>query len=64
VIRSRKIRWAKHVALVEKMRNAHKIIVGNLKGRSYSEDLGVDGMNLRGIGWEVVYWMHLTQYRN
>jgi hypothetical protein len=24
------------------MRNAYKILVGNLKGRDYSEDLGVD----------------------
>jgi hypothetical protein len=25
------------------MRNAFKILVGNLKGRDYSEELGVDG---------------------
>jgi hypothetical protein len=25
------------------------------------EDLGVDGMDLRKIGWEVVNWIHLPQ---
>jgi len=37
----------------------------NLKGRDYSEDLGIDGkkiltMDLRKIEWEVVDWMHLA----
>jgi hypothetical protein len=26
-----------------KIRNAYNILVGNLKGRNHSEDLGVDG---------------------
>jgi hypothetical protein len=28
---------------MRKMRNAYKILVENLKGRSHSEDLGIDG---------------------
>jgi hypothetical protein len=39
----------------------------NVKGRDHSEDLGVDGKNirldLRGIGWEGVDGMHLAQER-
>jgi hypothetical protein len=27
----------------EAVRNAYKILVGNLKGRDHSEDLGIDG---------------------
>jgi hypothetical protein len=43
-IKSRRMRWAEHVAPMGKMRNAHKILIGNLKGSGYSEDLGVDRM--------------------
>jgi hypothetical protein len=40
----------------------------NLKGRDFSEDLGVDGkisirMDLREIGWEFIEWMYLVQDR-
>jgi hypothetical protein len=40
-----------------------------LKGRDYSEDLGVEGeynirMYLREIGWEVVDCIHLAQGKN
>jgi hypothetical protein len=38
-----------------KMKNAYKLFSENLKGRDHTEDLGVDGDNiridLRGIGW-------------
>jgi hypothetical protein len=39
-----------------------------LKGRDYSEDVGVDGdniiMDLKGIGWEGMDWIHLVQDRD
>jgi hypothetical protein len=35
---------AGYVARVRKFRNAHKILVGKLKGRDHLEDIGVDGM--------------------
>jgi hypothetical protein len=39
----------------------------NLKGRDHSEELGVDGGNIRlGLkerGWEGVDWIHLAQDR-
>jgi hypothetical protein len=43
VIKSRKMRWAGHVTRMEEMRNAYKILVGNLKRRDRWEDLGIDG---------------------
>jgi hypothetical protein len=36
-------RWAGHVACIGEMRNAYKILVGKPAGKSYSEDLDVDG---------------------
>jgi hypothetical protein len=40
---SRVMRWAGHVERMRKIRNAYKIMLGSLKGRNLSEDLGVDG---------------------
>jgi hypothetical protein len=37
------MRWAGHVAFMGKMRNAYKILVGNLKGRDHLEDARVNG---------------------
>jgi hypothetical protein len=34
---------AGHIACVGKMRNAYKIMVGNLKSREHLQDIGVDG---------------------
>jgi hypothetical protein len=42
VIKSTKKRLEGQVAHMEAMRNAYKILVGNLMGRSHSEDLDVD----------------------
>jgi hypothetical protein len=37
-----RIKWEGHVACMEEMGIAYKILVENLKGRDYSEDLGID----------------------
>jgi hypothetical protein len=43
VLKSRGVRWAGHVAHMEELRNAYKVLVENLKkGRDYWEDLVVD----------------------
>jgi hypothetical protein len=47
VIKSR-IRWAGHVARIGKMRIAYDILVANLKGRDYLEDLGRD---MKTLDW-------------
>jgi hypothetical protein len=50
------------------MRNIYKFWAENLKGRNHSEDLGIDGRNIRmdltGTEWEVVDWIHLAQDRD
>ena len=42
VIKSRRMRWAKHVACMGENRNSYRICLGSLKNRHYSEDLGID----------------------
>jgi hypothetical protein len=43
----------------------HAIIwLGNLKGRDYLEDLGIRGMGIRKIGWEVVEWIYVAKDRD
>jgi hypothetical protein len=43
VTNARRMKWAEHVTRVGEMRNAYNTLVGNLKRRDHSEDLGVDG---------------------
>jgi hypothetical protein len=43
VMKSRRMRSARHVARMGEMRNAYKFPSERLKGRDHSEDLGVDG---------------------
>jgi hypothetical protein len=37
------MRWAGHVACVQKKRNTYKVRQGNVKERDHLEDLGIDG---------------------
>ena len=37
------LHWAGHVARMGDMRNAHRVLVGNLMERGHLEDLGVNG---------------------
>ena len=44
VIKSRRMRWAGHVARMEEGRGVHKVLVGeNLRERDHWEDQDVDG---------------------
>jgi len=43
VIKSRKMRVARHVGCMGEMRNAYDFLSENLKGRDDTEDLGEDG---------------------
>jgi len=49
VIKSRRIRWAEHAARMGDMRNAYKIWVRKLEGKSHLEDLDVDGRILEWV---------------
>jgi hypothetical protein len=42
MIKSRRMRWAGHVASMGEMRNVYKILVGKPEGKSHSEELSVD----------------------
>jgi hypothetical protein len=66
-IKSRRMRWAGHVARMGKGRNVYRVLVGKPKGkrplvrpRHRWED-GIK-MDLMEIGWGV--WIHLAQDRN
>jgi len=41
-IKSRRIRWAGHVACMEERRGVYRVLVGKPEGKNHLEDLGVD----------------------
>ena len=43
LIKSRRMRWAAHVACMGKRKIAYRILVGNPEGKNRLEDTGVDG---------------------
>jgi hypothetical protein len=65
VIKSRRMRWARHVARLEEVRNTYKILVWKSEGkrplgrprRCLEDNISMD---LREICWEGVDWMHLA----
>jgi hypothetical protein len=67
-IKSRRMRWARHVARMGEKRNAYRILVGKPEGR---RPLGrprrrwVDNikMDLREIEWDCVDWVDMVQDR-
>ena len=44
VIKSRRMRWARHVASVGERRGAYRVLVEKPEGKDHLEDRGVDGM--------------------
>jgi hypothetical protein len=68
-VKSRRMRWAGHVARMGGGRNVYRVLVGNPEGkrplgkpRSRWED-GIK-MDPREIGWGCVEWIHLAQDRD
>jgi hypothetical protein len=69
IIKSRRMRWASHVAQMGEKRNAYRLLVGKPEGK---RPLGrprrrwVDNirMDLGGVGWGDVDWIDLSQDRN
>jgi hypothetical protein len=49
VIKSKRMRWAGHVAYTEEGRGVYRVLVGKPKGRDHLEDLGVCGKIREGI---------------
>jgi hypothetical protein len=68
IIKSRRMRWAGHVARMETKGNAHSICLGMPEGK---RPLGIPRrmwevnikMDLREIGWGGMYWIDLAQDR-
>ena len=61
VIKSRRMRWARHVAHMGEERGAYRVLVGNRRERDHWGDLGVDGRILGRISrrWDVGIWAGL-----
>jgi hypothetical protein len=65
MIKSRRMRWAGHVARIGAKRNAYKIFMGKPEGkrplgrprRRWVENIK---MNLREIGWDGMDWIDLA----
>jgi hypothetical protein len=66
MIKSRRMRYAGHVARMGCKKNAYWILVGKPDGRDHEEYLNVGGKvktNHREIGWDGMDWIHLDQDR-
>ena len=68
VIKSRRMRWARHVARIGVRRGVYEVLVGKPEGKSRLVDPGVDGRIiyvLRWIfrKWDVGVWTELSWLR-
>jgi hypothetical protein len=68
VIKSRRMRWVGHVALVGEGRGVYRVLVGRPKGKrplGRPRHMWVDNikLDLREIGIDGVNWIHLAQDR-
>jgi len=65
VIKSSRMRWTENEARMGDIKNAYKILVGKYEWkiplerptRRWEDNFRI---NLRGVGWEGVDWMHLA----
>jgi hypothetical protein len=69
MIKSRRMRWAGHVARIRETMNAYRILVGKPEGKRQlgrPRRMWVDNieMDLRGIGWDGMDWIDLARDRD
>jgi hypothetical protein len=69
IIKSRKMRWAGHVARREPKTNVYRILVGEpegkiLQGRPRRRWVDNIKMDFRDIGWDGMDWIDLAQNRD
>jgi hypothetical protein len=69
MIKSRRMKWAGHVARMGEKRNAYRVLVGKPEGKSPLEKprrRSMDNikMDLRVIGWGGMDWIDLAQDRD
>ena len=63
VIKSRRMRWAGHVARMGEERGVYRVLVGNRRERDHWGDLGIDGWIILGWfsrRWGVCIWTGLV----
>jgi hypothetical protein len=69
IIKSKRMRWAGHVARMGEKRNAYRLLVGNPEGkrplgrprRRWVDNISMD---LGEVGWDDVDWIGLAKDRN
>jgi hypothetical protein len=69
MIKSRRMRWAGHVAVIGEKMNAYRILVGKQRGkrplgrprRRWADNIKID---LREIGWGGMAWIDLAHDRD
>jgi hypothetical protein len=69
MIKSRRMRWAGHVARIGETRTVYTLLVGRPEGkrplgRPRRRRLGNIRIDLRGIGWYGMDWIELAQDRD
>jgi len=62
-IKSRTMRWTRHVACMGETEKYKNILVGKPEGKRLFGRTRRRWEDLREIGWEGVVWMHLAQDR-
>jgi hypothetical protein len=68
-MKSRRMRWAGHVARMVEGRNVYRVLVGKPEGKYHLKDQGVDGRmgskwTLERLIWGGVEWIHLAQVKD
>jgi hypothetical protein len=69
MIKSRRMRWARHVARIGEKNNAYRILVGKPEGkrplgRPRRRWVGNIKMDLQEIEWDGVDWIDMAQNRD
>jgi hypothetical protein len=69
MIKSRRMRWARHVVRLGETINTHRILLGKPEGKrplGRPKSRWVDNikMDLREIGWDGMDWIDLAQDKN
>jgi hypothetical protein len=70
VIKSRRMRWERHVARIGDWRDSYRVFVGgHLMERDQLENLGIDEiiiikMHIQDEGWGSMDWIDLAQDRD
>jgi hypothetical protein len=64
MIKSRRIRWAGHVARMEEKRNAYRILVGKPEGKRPLRRPRLRWVDFGETAWDRMDWIDLAQDRD